>query len=112
MEKRLTIPDQNLRLLSSTNHRHVHRILPRVQREEIIITRINTIPNRRTISKSNILLLRACLNQNWFINPALDENPLTLRILNQQILARRSNHTRPVSRRITLHLEFVFSLDD
>src|SRR5690625_4371369 len=112
MEKRLTIPDQNLRLLSSANHAHVHRIQARMQREEIIITRINTIPNRRTISKSNILLLRPSLNQNRLINPALDENTLTSSVLNQQILTRRGNHTRPIRRRITLHLEFVFSLDD
>src|SRR5690625_1382669 len=112
MEKRLTIPDQNLALLRGTNHAHVHRIPTRIEWEEIIITRVNTIPNRGPISQRNILLLRPRLNQDWLINPALDENTLTLRILNQQILTRRGNHTRPIRRRITLNLEFVFTLDD
>src|SRR5690625_164430 len=112
MEKRFPVLDQNLALLRGTNHAHVNRIPTRIEWEEIIIPRVNTIPNRRTISKSNILLLRPSLNQNRLINPALDENTLTSSVLNQQILTRRGNHTRPIRRSTPLNLQYILTLNN
>src|SRR5699024_3473307 len=100
--------DRGLRV--TANHRHLHDLLSRLKGEELVITGFHTLPNQpRRVT--NTALPRFGHNRNRRRNHTLDKESRPVRPDDLHIPARPLYFPHRPHRGITLHMQFMLTLN-